>query len=210
MKLIGLTGGIASGKSTVASMLREKGAIVLDADIIGHEVYERDQPAYALVVDRFGEGVVAANGSIDRKALGEIVFNDTEARCDLEAIVHPEIFREIAARIAERITTDDLVVVDAPLIVETLGPGRAGPLELDALVVVSTSPQDQIERLVRDRTMTPHDARTRIDAQAPLESKIAAADYVIHNRGDLENLRASVDLFWVDVQESDDGNIRIG
>lgn len=180
-------------------MLRDFGAVIIDADVIGHEVYEIGRPAHLLVIARFGEKVLAPDGAIDRKALAEKVFSDAEARRDLEAIVHPEVFREITSRIASHNATRDIVIVDAPLLVETLGTRRKGPLNLDSLVVVSSSSEDQIERLVRDRSMPAEAASARIDAQAPLESKIAAADYVIHNSGDLENLRASVEVLWKDL-----------
>lgn len=197
MILIGLTGGLASGKSTVAEMLRARGAVVIDADVIGHEVLAPGRSAHAAVGERFGDGVMAPDGAIDRAKLGKIVFADSEARADLEAITHPEIMAEIARRIEKERGTGRVVVLDAPLLVETL-PDRGKSLGLDALVVVSLGVEDQVMRAT-ERGMGESDARVRVAAQAPVERKLAAADYVIDNRGSQEELAASVELLWEDL-----------
>jgi dephospho-CoA kinase len=196
--LVGLTGGIASGKSTVAQLLEAKGAVVIDADRISREILAMGRPAYEKVVERFGSLILAGDGSIDRTRLGEIVFADAEARQDLEALTHPEILEEVRQRIAEA-EQDRVVVLDAPLIVEAIG-RRGRVLDLDALVVVAAAVEDQLERLAKGRDMPPEDARARMSAQAPVEHKLAAADYVIDNRGTLADLRKSVDLLWKDLQ----------
>jgi dephospho-CoA kinase len=196
--VVGLTGGIASGKSTVAQLLEAKGAVVIDADRISREILAMGRPAYEKVVERFGSLILAGDGSIDRTRLGEIVFADAEARQDLEALTHPEILEEVRQRIAEA-EQDRVVILDAPLIVEAIG-RRGRVLDLDALVVVAAAVEDQLERLAKGRDMPPEDARARMAAQAPVEHKLAAADYVIDNRGTLADLRKSVDLLWKDLQ----------
>lgn len=156
------------------------------------------RPAYEKVVERFGSLILAGDGSIDRPRLGEIVFADAEARQDLEALTHPEILQEVRQRIANA-EQDRVVVLDAPLIVEAIGrQGRV--LDLDALVVVAAAVEDQLERLANGRDMPREDARARMSAQAPVERKLAAADYVIDNRGTLADLRKSVNLLWKDLQ----------
>jgi dephospho-CoA kinase len=196
--VVGLTGGIASGKSTVAQLLEAKGAVVIDADRISREILAMGRPAYEKVVERFGSLILAGDGSIDRTRLGEFVFADAEARQDLEALTHPEILQEVRHRIANA-EQDRVVVLDAPLIVEAIG-RRGRVLDLDALVVVAAAVEDQLERLAKGRDMPPEDARARMSAQAPVERKLAAADYVIDNRGTLADLRKSVDLLWKDLQ----------
>jgi dephospho-CoA kinase len=195
MLLVGLTGGIGSGKSTVARLLEERGAVVFDADELARVAVEEGTPGYAAVVGRFGAGVVGAGGGVDRTALGRIVFADEAARRDLEAIVHPEVRRLLTERTAPYRDTDRVVVFDAPLLVET------GAYEaFDVLVVVSAPVQTQVDRLVADRTMTAEQARARIAAQLPLERKAAVADVIVDNDGSLEELGAQVDRLWRDLQ----------
>ena len=193
MLLVGLTGGIGSGKSTVARMLADRGAVIVDADVLAREALEVGTPGFEQVVERFGTELVdhAAGGILDRKKLAEVVFADEEARKDLEAIVHPEVGRRLVETIAAHRDTHDIVVFDAPLIIEGgFGDG------LDALVVVTTPLEEQIERLMRDRGMADDEARARIGAQAPTEEKVARADHVIENAGSLEDLEAAVDGLW--------------
>jgi dephospho-CoA kinase len=198
--LIGLTGGIASGKSTVARLLVSKGAILIDADEIAREVVEPGEPAYQDIVERFDKGVVAADGSIDRKALGDIVFGDADARRDLEAITHPRIYEQISRRLEDARGEDRVVVLDAALLVETAG-NRGRDLGLDALVVVAAAVEDQIDRMARDRGMQEEHARARMAAQAAQEKKLALADYIIDNRGTMENLERNVDVLWDDLNK---------
>jgi dephospho-CoA kinase len=195
MILVGLTGGIASGKSTVAGLLRRKGAQVIDADRIGQESYLPGGPAYDPIVERFGSGVLDAEGAVDRGRLADIVFNDPKALEDLNAITHPVIADEIARLMEEARGDDGLVVLDAALLIEIFGGGKR-PLGFDAVVVVAADFHDQVERMVHQREMEEADAKARISSQAAAESKLAVADYVIDNRGSLEDLEASVDSLW--------------
>ncbi|MGH2706723.1 MAG: dephospho-CoA kinase [Actinomycetota bacterium] len=197
MVLIGLSGGFASGKSTVAGMLEARGAVVMDADRIAHEVISVAGPAYPGVVDRFGPGILGPEGRIDRGKLARVVFADPQARRDLEAITHPAIFTEIARRLASLGDQAQVVVLDAALLVET-GAHR-GPLPMAALVVVAAEVEDQLKRAARQRGIGAKEARARIASQAPIEAKLAAADYVIDNRGGLPELERSVDALWEDV-----------
>lgn len=193
MLRIGLTGGIAAGKSTVAAMLRERGAVVIDHDEIAREVVAPGTLGLDRVVERFGEGVLAPDGSLDRAALGHIVFNDLQARADLGALLHPEIARVSAEREAMAVTADGdaLVVHDIPLLVET------GQAEAHHIVVVVHAPADlRIRRLVEERGSSLPDARRRIAAQATDEERAAAADVLIDGAGSVDDLRAQVDELW--------------
>lgn len=187
---VGLTGGIGSGKSTVSARLRELGAVVVDYDLLAREAVEPGTPALAAIRERFGDAVVAADGSLDRPALGQVVFADDTARRDLEAITHPAIRDLAAARVAA--APDDAVVVhDHPLLVEM---GMAA--SCDVVVVVDLSPELQVRRLVEQRGMTEADARARLAAQTSREARLAAADEVLDNQGTPEDLRAAVDALW--------------
>lgn len=192
MHLIGLTGGIASGKTTVSDMLTMRGAIVIDADKIAREVVEPGTKGLCRVVETFGDAILRPDGTLDREALGRIVFDDPEANGRLRAIVHPEIGRVIAQRVEElRARADDtIVVLDAALLVET---GRTG---LEKLIVVAATPQVQVDRLVRNRGMTVADAEVRLRSQASIEEKIAKADIVIWNNGSIAELERRVDEVW--------------
>ena len=191
MLLVGLTGGIGSGKSTVAHLLERRGAVVFDADALARETVEPGTPGHDAVVERFGANVLLPGGELDREALASIVFADPAARRDLEAIVHPEVRRLFAEGCEEYRDTDRVVVFSAPLLVET-GMHTA----FDVLVLVSTPVETQIERLLRDRAMSEEQVRARIDAQAPLEEKAALADVIVDNEGTLEDLDAQVDSLW--------------
>ena len=187
---LGLTGGIGSGKSTVSARLASHGAIVIDYDALAREAVEPGTPALAAIVERFGDDVIAADGTLDRPALGAVVFGDDAARHDLEAITHPAIFDLAIAR--EATVPDDAVVVhDHPLLVE---------VGMDAfcdLVIVVDAPEDvQLERLVKLRGMTEADARARLAAQTSREERAAAADIMLDNTGSIEDLEARVDEIW--------------
>ncbi len=191
MLLVGLTGGIGTGKSTVARMLAERGAVVVDADELAREAVAPGTPGHARVVERFGTSVLGPEGGIDRRALAEVVFSDPAARRDLEAIVHPEVFRRLAEVAEGYRDTDRVVVFDAPLIVET-GQARA----FDVLVVVTAPEEAQIRRLAADRGMAEEEVRARLAAQLPAADKAAAADVVLDNAGSLAELEARVDRLW--------------
>jgi dephospho-CoA kinase len=192
--LVGLTGGIGSGKSTVARLLEKRGAVVFDADLLAREAVEPGTPGHAAVIDRFGADVLAPGGELDREALASIVFADPAARRDLEQIVHPEVRRLFAEGTEAYRDTDRVVVFSAPLLVET---GMHTAFEI--LVVVSATVATQIERLMRQRGMSEASIRARIDAQAPLEDKAAAADFLVDNEGSLDELESQVQQLWNDL-----------
>jgi dephospho-CoA kinase len=192
--LVGLTGGIGSGKSTVARLLEKRGAVVFDADLLAREAVEPGTPGHAAVIERFGADVLAPGGELDREALASIVFADPAARRDLEQIVHPEVRRLFAEGSEAYRDTDRVVVFSAPLLVET---GMHTAFEV--LVVVSASVATQIERLMRQRGMSEPSIRARIDAQAPLEDKAAAADFLVDNEGSLDELESQVEQLWNDL-----------
>lgn len=194
MLLVGLTGGIGSGKSTVARLLEKRGAVVFDADLLAREAVEPGTPGHAAVIERFGADVLAPGGELDREALASIVFADPAARRDLEQIVHPEVRRLFAEGSEAYRDTDRVVVFSAPLLVET---GMHTAFEI--LVVVSATVATQIERLMRQRGMSEPSIRARIDAQAPLEDKAAVADFLVDNEGSLDELESQVEQLWNDL-----------
>jgi dephospho-CoA kinase len=191
LKLIGLTGGVGSGKSMVAAMLRELGAEVLDADDAAHAAYEPGSPGFEEVVREFGSGFVR-DGRIDRARLGELVFNDKDARLRLNAIVHPLVREWMAARTAEAAERDVRVVVqEVPLLFEN------GLERLYSSVVLVCVPESvQLERLVEGRGLSEERARAMIASQMPIEEKRSRAPHVIDNSGSREATRAQVDSLW--------------
>lgn len=190
MLLIGLTGGIGSGKSTVSALLAALGAVVVDADAITRELQKPGTEVFAAMVERFGAGIVADDGSLDRQAVARIVFADADALRDLGAIVHPEVGAEIARRLDDLRATDHLVVLDVPLLVES------GRDDMAALVVVDIDPEIAVERLVRDRGMDEVDVRARMANQAPRQDRLDRADVVIDNSGSVEDLERRVTELW--------------
>ena len=194
MLLVGLTGGIGSGKSTVARLLEKRGAVVFDADLLAREAVEPGTPGHGAVIDRFGADVLAPGGELDREALASIVFADPAARRDLEQIVHPEVRRLFAEGTGAYRDTDRVVVFSAPLLVES---GMHTAFEI--LVVVSATVATQIERLMRQRGMSEASIRARIEAQAPLEDKAAVADFLVDNEGTLDELESQVERLWTDL-----------
>jgi dephospho-CoA kinase len=193
---VGLTGGIASGKSTVAVMLVELGAILIDGDALAREVVARGTPGLAQVVAEFGAELLTPDGDLDRPALGRIVFSDEAARRRLEAITHPLIF-ERYAELEASAPDGALVVHDIPLLAES---GRAD--SFDEIIVVDAPPELQIERMMLDRGWTREEAESRIAAQAAREDRLAIATYVIENTGSLEELRAQVEDVYTDLTGS--------
>jgi dephospho-CoA kinase len=183
---VGLTGGVASGKSTVSALLRELGAVVIDSDVLAREVVEPGTPGLAAVVEEFGETVLAEDGHLDRAALGSLVFGDEASRRRLEGILHP-LIRARAAEIEAGAGPGALVVHDIPLLVET---GQAD--RFDAVVVVDVPVETQVERMVRDRGWSTEDARSRVAAQADREQRRAVATHVIDNTGTHDDLRERV------------------
>lgn len=190
---VGLTGGIASGKSTVASILVELGAVLIDGDQLAREVVAKGTPGLEKVVDAFGPEVLTPDGELDRPRMGQIVFNDEEQRHLLESIVHPLVF-ERYAELEAAAPADGIVVHDIPLLAES---GRADTF--DAVVVVETPAEVQVERMLRDRGWTRADAESRIAAQATPEQRRAIATHLIVNTGSRDELRARVEAVYAEL-----------
>ncbi len=190
MILVGLTGGIGAGKSTVSSRLAERGAVVVDADKIARDLQSPGSPVLAAMAERFGDHIIGEGGELDRAAVAEIVFNDKEALKDLNGIVHPAMQEEIQRQIDAQRDTDKVVVLDFPLLGEN---PRAG---LAATIVVDIPVEVAVERLVDQRGMDETDARARIDSQISREERNARATYVIDNSGSLDDLEARLDTLW--------------
>jgi dephospho-CoA kinase len=190
MLMIGLTGGIGSGKTAVARRLAELGAVLIDSDALAREVVAAGTAGRDEVVAAFGDAVLGPDGELDRAALGRIVFADETARRRLEAIVHPRV-RARSAEIAAAAPADAVVVNDVPLLVEANLAGL-----YDMVIVVLADEDTRVRRLARDRGLSEADARARIGAQATDEQRRAVADVVIVNDGTLDELRAKVDEIW--------------
>jgi dephospho-CoA kinase len=187
---VGLTGGIGAGKSAVSSRLAERGAVVIDSDVLAREVVARGTDGLDEVVAAFGPGVLTADGDLDRPALGKIVFGDETARRKLEAIIHPRV-RARAAEIEHQASDDAIVVHDIPLLVET---GQAG--KFDVVLAVDVPVDVQVERLTSQRGMTDEEAKQRIASQASRDDRLAAADVVVDNSGSLTDLERRLDQVW--------------
>ena len=192
MLVVGLTGGIGSGKSTVSSLLTERGALVVDTDVVARQVVAPGGPAYDALVRRFGPTLAA-----DRRALAGVVFSDPSALADLNGIVHPAVREEVARRMAElREEGADVVVLAVPLLVET-----GGAYGVDAVVVVDCPEDIAVRRLVEQRGMDEADVRRRMAAQASRDERVAIADVVIHNDASMEDLESQADETWEWIQE---------
>ena len=193
MLLVALTGGIASGKSTVARRLAEHGAVIVDADQVARQVVEPGEPALALIADEFGPGVIAADGSLDRPALGAIIFSDPDGRQKLNAITHPAVLERSRALFAAAGEADSAAVViyDVPLLVEA---GRTD--EFDLVVVVHAAAETRIARMIEQRGMTREEALHRINSQASDADRLAIADVVIDADGTLDETLAQTDALW--------------
>ena len=188
---IGLTGGIAAGKSVVSARLTEMGAVVIDHDALAREVVGPGSPGLAAVVEAFGAEVLTVLGTLDRSALGRIVFTDPKARAVLNGIVHPLVKRAAAEREAAAREHQEVVVHDIPLLVET---GQAG--HFDELVVVDAPAELRVRRLMDERGMTATEAWRRLAAQADDEARLEVADVVLDGSGTVPELRAQVDALW--------------
>ena len=196
MTRVGLTGGVASGKSTVSAILAELGAVVIDADLLAREVVAPGTGGLAAVVEEFGPDVLGADGGLDRARIGALVFADPERRRALEAIIHPRV-RVRAAEIEAAAPPDAVVVHDIPLLAET---GQAA--SFDAVVVVDVPVEVQVDRMVRIRGMSEADARARIAAQADRHTRLAIATYVVENAVSLDELRARVEEVYRTIESS--------
>jgi dephospho-CoA kinase len=195
MLVIGLTGGIGSGKSTVSKLLAEMGAVIIDADAIVHEVQAPGGAAYAPMVEHFGDGVVQADGTLDRQAIAEIVFKDPDELTALNAIVHPLVGQAIMDRMQAEAETDHVVILDVPLLVESGRSDMAGTIVVDAPVEIA------VARAVARGPASEADVRARIAKQATREERLAKADVVIDNSGSMEELRAQVAKAWGWIQD---------
>lgn len=190
MILLGLTGGIGSGKSTVSELLSQKGAIIVDADAITRELQAPGQPLLKDIAERFGASVIGPDGSLNRQALADQVFGNPDALKDLNKIVHPAVGQEMNRRVDAARDSDSVVVLDIPLLVENPRKGLSG------VVVVDVDVETAVTRLVQHRSMQEQDARSRIERQATREQRRQIADWVIDNSGTLEDLVRQVDDMW--------------
>ena len=190
MIVVGLTGGIGSGKSTVSLALAQRGAVIIDADLTTRRLQQPGEAVFQAIVARFGPGVVGADGTLDRLGLAAIVFPDPPALKDLNAIVHPAVGEAIRQQMREQLGTDSIVVLDVPLLIENSRYPVAG------VVVVDTPVETAVERLVRFRGMGEADARARIASQATREERLARADFVVDNSGTQAELGAQIPAVW--------------
>jgi dephospho-CoA kinase len=193
--LVGLTGGIGAGKSTVARLLTERGAVVLDADQVARDVVEPGQPALDALVEEFGPEILDADGRLDRPALAAKAFATPESRAALEAITHPAIHAEFGRRMTEA-PPDAIVVMDVPLLVESNTAAERG---YEVVIVVEAPRELRLDRL-EERGLDRADAEARMAAQATDEERRAVATHVIDNTGDLEALTTAVDALWSDLR----------
>lgn len=190
MILIGLTGGIGSGKSTVASLLAERGAVIIDADAIARELQAPGAPLLSVLAESFGDNIIDSAGALDRAALAAIVFADADALKNLNKIIHPAIAAEMDRRMKEQRDTNNVVVLDIPLLAENPRKGLCGVIVVDVPVDLA------VQRLVQFRNMDEADARARIAKQATREERIKIADRVVDNSGDMNSLAVQVDEVW--------------
>jgi dephospho-CoA kinase len=188
--LIGLTGGIGSGKSTVARSLARRGAVVIDADAVVRDLQEPGQPVLAAMVERFGREILRSDGTLDRQSVADRVFGDAEQLAALNAIVHPAVAAEIGRRVDAERDGDRVVVLDVPLLVE------GGRYQVAAVVVVDVDPEVAVRRLVEHRGFSEGDARARMARQASREERLARADFVVSNAAGLPELEHEVERCW--------------
>ena len=190
MLLLGLTGGIGSGKSTVSAELARRGAIVIDADLVVRELQSPGGAVLAAMVELFGDGILAEDGTLNRQAVADIVFNDADQLKALNAIVHPKVGEEIDGRIEAQRESDNVVVLDVPLLVESKA------YETEGIIVVDTDPELAIQRLVEFRGFNADDARARMKLQATREERRAVAAFIVPNDGTQEELMTKIDECW--------------
>ena len=190
MILIGLTGGIGCGKSEVSRLLENRGAVIVDADLIVRELQQPGAEIFLRMVEMFGDKVVAADGSLNRAAVAKEVFKDAETLGKLNLLIHPVVRRVMNERVESYRSTDEVVVLDIPLLVENPREG------LDGILVVDLDPQIAIERIVDQRKMSIDDAKARVSRQSSREQRLAIANHVIDNSGDRDALAKQVEIAW--------------
>ena len=198
MLLLGLTGGIGSGKSTVSAELARRGAIVIDADLVVRAVQSPGGGVLAAMVELFGDGILADDGTLNRQAVADIVFNDAEQLKALNAVVHPKVGEEIDGRIEAQRASVNVVVLDVPLLVESKA------YETEGIIVVDTDPELAVQRLVEFRGFNADDARARMKLQATREERRAVAAFIVPNDGTQEELMAKIDECWNWIQSKRD------
>jgi len=196
MIVVGLTGGIGSGKSTVSAALAARGAALLDADTVTRSLQEPGRPVFDAMVARFGPGIVGPDGTLDRAAVAAIVFDDEAALADLNGIVHPAVGAELRRMLAARAHSDGIVVLDIPLLTEGARGGKPPRYPISGVIVVDAPIDVAVERLVAQRGFTRQDARARVARQASRTERVALADLVIDNSGDREQLERQIDRAW--------------
>jgi dephospho-CoA kinase len=188
--VFGLTGGIGSGKSTVSSLLEERGAVIIDADRVVRELQQPGEPVFEAMVEAFGAGIVAADGTLDRQAVADLVFGDDDKLQTLNGIVHPAVGVRMAEQMAALADSDRIVILDVPLLVEK------GNRDTVATIVVDVDPEVAVQRLVEHRGFDEADARARMARQASRQERLAKADVVIDNSGSVDDLVPQVDDLW--------------
>lgn len=194
MLLLGLTGGIGSGKSTVSAEFARRGAVVIDADLVVRELQSPGGAVLAAMVEHFGDTILATDGTLNRQAVADIVFNDPEQLKALNAIVHPKVGAEIDGRIEAQRDTDNVVILDVPLLVESKA------YETEGIIVVDTDPEIAVQRLVEFRGFNADDARARMKLQATRDERRAVAAYIVPNDGTQEDLMTHIDDCWTWIQ----------
>jgi dephospho-CoA kinase len=194
--LVGLTGGIGSGKSSVSALLARRGAVIVDADRIVHEIEAPGGAAYQPLIDRFGPGIVAPDGTLDRAGLAAVAFHDEQSLADLNAITHPLVRAEMARQVMAQAETGNVVVLDIPLLAE----GTKEAMGLAGVLVVDTPVETAIQRLIEHRQFSEADARARVAKQASREERQKLADVLIDNTGSPAQLEAEVERAWAWIQ----------
>lgn len=190
--LIGITGGIGTGKSTATNFIRGKGYPVIDADKIARKVVEKDMPAFKAIVKEFGREILKSDGELDRKALGNIVFKDKSKRLKLNEIVHSHIFENIKSTIAEMSAKEDIIFLDIPLLFEEYDKIQEFDIEFDEIWLVYADRESQIQRIIKRDNLSKEDALSRINSQIDIENKKHMASEILNNSGTIEELENQI------------------
>jgi dephospho-CoA kinase len=205
--IVGITGGIASGKSTVAEMLAQLGAPIIDFDLLAREVVGPGEPAFREIVAYFGDGVIGEDGTLDRKRLSGIVFRDAERRKTLEVMTHPRILKAFGRQVRQLAEKDPRAIIQA--VIPLLFEGHLEPL-VHKVVVVYVSPETQIDRLMRRDQISREEAEAILDAQMPIDQKAGRADFLIRNEGDITETKKAVKALWQQLKETQRSRVEAG